>query len=348
MTNNEQFYVTIPSTTSIDEFPANTTNSFKSRFPQRLQLNGSHWKVALSGVTLPDTTENIVDRLGYGDLKDLTDSEKLADSALETKNIFNIRAILMTSSGTFSSSFSVPVRKQDIVQNASTSSGETFMISIANTILSKFTQGLQQTTEFLVDSTTKKRCVPDIKIKTRGNKTDVVLDNSNLIITNTLFRPILSIRTDLALKMGWLKYLSNTYILGHNIVLEDIECKITTDTKFTQGFTNSSGDVKPCKIQSNMMVLCPAFTWHFTNLNDAFDKWRGSPARTLMVYSDVAASSIVGGQITDLLREVPYNRKERGTMYVEPKHLQFLPIRSNIMETIEVQFAEQKRATGPV
>ena len=60
-----------------------------------------------------------------------------------------------------------------------------------------------------------------------------------------------------------------------------------------------------------------------------------------MIYSDVAASSIVGGQITDLLREVPYNRQERGTMYIEPWHYQFRPIRSNIMETIEISISEQ-------
>ena len=48
----------------------------------------------------------------------------------------------------------------------------------------------------------------------------------------------------------------------------------------------------------------------------------------------------MGGQITDLLREVPYNRKERGTMYIEPYHYHLLPIRSLVMCS-EVQFSEQ-------
>ena len=55
----------------------------------------------------------------------------------------------------------------------------------------------------------------------------------------------------------------------------------------------------------------------------------------------MAASSIVGGQITDLLREIPYNRKEKGSMTIEPCHLQFQKIRSNIIETIEVHISEQ-------
>ena len=87
--------------------------------------------------------------------------------------------------------------------------------------------------------------------------------------------------------------------------------------------------------------LSPAFNWRFTNLNVAYDALRGFPARTLMVYSDVAASSIVGGQITDLLREIPYNRQEKGDMTIEPIHLQFQEIRSNIIETIEVHISEQ-------
>ena len=66
----------------------------------------------------------------------------------------------------------------------------------------------------------------------------------------------------------------------------------------------------------------------------------GTPSRTLQIYSDVAASSMVGGQITDLLREVNYVRKGRGTVYVEPEHLQFHAIRRNVIETIEVQISE--------
>ena len=60
-----------------------------------------------------------------------------------------------------------------------------------------------------------------------------------------------------------------------------------------------------------------------------------------MVYSDVVASSVVGGQITDLLREIPYRREEKGNMTIEPLHWQFQKIRTNIMEMIEVHISEQ-------
>ena len=44
--------------------------------------------------------------------------------------------------------------------------------------------------------------------------------------------------------------------------------------------------------------------WRFIHLNQAFRSVIGSPMRTLHVYSDIGGSSIVGGQVTDLLREV--------------------------------------------
>lgn len=53
-----------------------------------------------------------------------------------------------------------------------------------------------------------------------------------------------------------------------------------------------------------------------------------------------AAVLIVGNQIIDLIREVQYHREDRGTVYFEPVHMQYLPVRSNRMDTIEVQIAE--------
>jgi len=63
MSNNDEFYVTLPSTGSIREFTTNQANHFKVRLPQRLNLKGNHWKVALSSVTLPDYTRTLENHL---------------------------------------------------------------------------------------------------------------------------------------------------------------------------------------------------------------------------------------------------------------------------------------------
>ena len=80
--------------------------------------------------------------------------------------------------------------------------------------------------------------------------------------------------------------------------------------------------------------------WWFINLNQAFRSVMGSPTRTLHVYSDIGGSSIVGGQVTDLLREVQYKRQGRGTVFLEPLHIQYIPLRNEVVDRIESKIAE--------
>lgn len=47
-------YVTLPSHSSLSEFPHNRPTSFKIRLPYPIHLNGL-WEVGLNSITLPDT-----------------------------------------------------------------------------------------------------------------------------------------------------------------------------------------------------------------------------------------------------------------------------------------------------
>ena len=62
MTTSDDFYVTLPSDASTDEFQANAPNHFTVRLPRPLHLPGEGWKVGLSSLSLPDTRANL-DRL---------------------------------------------------------------------------------------------------------------------------------------------------------------------------------------------------------------------------------------------------------------------------------------------
>ena len=70
-------------------------------------------------------------------------------------------------------------------------------------------------------------------------------------------------------------------------------------------------------------------SWKFLNLNVAFH-----------VYSDVGSSSMVGNKMTDLLREIKYHREGRGSVYFEPLHIHYVPVRNQVTEIIEAQVAE--------
>ena len=76
------------------------------------------------------------------------------------------------------------------------------------------------------------------------------------------------------------------------------------------------------------------------NLNKAFDRLKGTTSRSLFVYSNAAQSSVIGNQVTDLLREVNYVRKGEGVVFFEPLHIRYIPVRSSVLDIIETQIAE--------
>ena len=180
---------------------------------------------------------------------------------------------------------------------------------------------------------------------------DLVMDNRNvrrykyvLRSGNTLVVSHFSIHHLMAEKMGWFeKNDKGQYALGHNLNMEfrdgrvpnnsDIELRNRkNDPEYYQVTTDGGG--------TTWIWLSFSVNWRFTNLNVAFRWVVGDRTRTLHVYSEVAGSSIVGNRVTDLLREIQYKREGRGTMYFEPLHIQYLPLRNEVVEIIQIQVAE--------
>lgn len=48
------------------------------------------------------------------------------------------------------------------------------------------------------------------------------------------------------------------------------------------------------------------------NLNNAFQNLMGEKSRSLFAYSDVRGSNVVENQVTDLLREINFQRGGKG------------------------------------
>ena len=148
-------------------------------------------------------------------------------------------------------------------------------------------------------------------------------------------------------KMGWWKKnKDNTFTLGQNVLIDDwIDPRTTDDDTFitTKKFgTDIDNATKEENERKNpfYVLLKSGYRWRFVNINEAFKGIVGSPARTLFVYTDVNASSRTGDQVTELLREVQYKRGGEGSAYFEPMQIQYLPLRSTFIETIEVQVSE--------
>ena len=58
------------------------------------------------------------------------------------------------------------------------------------------------------------------------------------------------------------------------------------------------------------------------------------------MYTDLTQTQIVGGTETDLLREFSFTNNEKGKHLFEPLRLQYLPIRKNVFDSVEVGISE--------
>ena len=87
--------------------------------------------------------------------------------------------------------------------------------------------------------------------------------------------------------------------------------------------------------------------WRFINLDESYREAFGGVSETALVsapprgpmylYSNVGRSTIMGNRVTDLLREIPHDLTK---MSYEPLHIQYKPVRSNFVDIIETQLAE--------
>lgn len=75
------------------------------------------------------------------------------------------------------------------------------------------------------------------------------------------------------------------------------------------------------------------------NLSSTFNTHVGPTKQTLMIYSDVEESTVLGEQKYPLLRKVQLERLGQGRATVEPIHHEWIKLRSNRSEIIEVQIA---------
>ena len=70
------------------------------------------------------------------------------------------------------------------------------------------------------------------------------------------------------------------------------------------------------------------------NLNASFEKIIGTTRRTMMVYSDIVESTVMGSGKFPLLREVQIMRTGDGESTMEPLHHQWIKVRGNQLDII--------------
>ena len=316
------FYLTLPSHSSKTEFPNNKSNHFKIRLPHPKKLEGSGWKVGLTAISLPDSHCRVpVFTEGKYPLFKMGWKRK-------HKNSISVQY--------------ADYKPEDVLVNFDAVDGVGFMKSMVNFFQkNRISDDGSDTNSTFGWSFECGGTRTYSKFKWEGD--ELVTDNEDTKKTSAV--PAFLILKDLAHKMKWVvKKDDGSIFLGPNLqqelfgetvpdlnapgVYEDVQ---KGDDK--EGvFWTSTGDT-----YYKFSYHC---NWRFINLNAAFQAVVGATSRSLFVYSDVGGSGVVGNQVTDLLREVNFIRRGFGIQYFEPLHIQYIPVRKDLIDIIETQVAE--------
>ena len=349
-----------------DEFPNNANNSFKVRLPERLSLPGAGWHAALMSLTVPDQ--------GQSNAIIAADPHTKV-----VKYVFPIMTRKWTDTGSPSSSgylsITFPTASQMIeleeIMNAhqTVSTGSEFWKRVMQTLHNKImTQVMKDQWNALTQDRDRK---PIVFVKKHGIP-QLTWTGESLVIKAIAKKELLYstqvnavefyINVDIALKFDLLrrktgKTGNNTsdFVLGHNLQYS-LPTKTYNETTGPAGsryrsYYNWEGDVyEGVNITSQVftivtannvtwMRLHMAFEWRLNNLDASFEKMVGTRKRTVMVYSDLVESTVVGSGKYPLLREVQLLRTGEGESTAEPLHHQWIKVRGQQMDILEVEIA---------
>ena len=324
------FYVTLPSHSSRTEFPNNASNSFKIRLPHPIRLEGGEWKVGMAALSLPDPWNKIPDVM-----------KDASNTLFRTQWLATDTTASSDPHDTYTAIFQVEDLKK--VTNLDTLDGKDLMRDMQTFFNKKTVEKSLRKGWKLSDADGSNHTSPHFEWQ--GD--DLFLHNHDVKLTkhNTVYYPQFYINAELAVALGWfIDKGSNNYELGPNLILEipvgvipaPVDLPNPSDTKFWNyaAVTDFYG-------KSTIMIqLSMTCNWRFTNLNKVLGMVTKPNTRSLFLYSDVGSSGVVGNQVTDLLREVSYKRKGKGSQYFEPLHIQYLPVRKETLDIIETQVAE--------
>ncbi|CAH3019527.1 unnamed protein product, partial [Porites evermanni] len=158
-------------------------------------------------------------------------------------------------------------------------------------------------------------------------------------------RPYLGFNLVLAQTMGWVvKKEDGSYAVGPNLLMHPLlsqpknpKVAASADKNQLMSFTDY------VKVHRGMVYLAMVVDWQFVNLDEAYARATThvfvppKATRPVHLYCNVGESSIVGTQITNFLRDLPY--KDQPIRW-EPEHVQYHRVRGDTVEILEVEVAE--------
>ena len=317
------FYITLPSHSNTIEFTDNASNYFKIRLPHPIRLEGGGWKVGLAAVSLPDPMNRLPD-LMKNENNVLFQAYWLATDTTTNPN---------THRGYYAN---FQVRDLTKVNKLDDLDGLTLMNDVKTFFNKKKVEKSLRRGWKMADADGQNKTLPHFICE--GG--DFILHNVDVKLTkySGTYYPTFHIKSELAVAMGWFVHKGGkNFGLGPNLILEIPDGTVPNPIDLASPSATKFWDYGS---MSGLIDLSMTCNWRFTNVNKTLERVVSAHKRPLFIYSDVGRSSVVGNQVTDLLREVSYKREGKGSQYFEPLHIQYIPVRKDVLDIIETQVAE--------
>ena len=348
-----------------DEFPKNANNSFKVRLPERLTLPGKGWHASLLSLTVPDQgqsnaviatdphTKVVTFSVTYVIRKYITGANRRVS--------FNTKEYVVELEDIMSAKHPVTSGSEfwkRVMQEVYNTSMQQLMVEQKNAWIT------MQDERPLV--TMKKHWMSTMTWKDDALILSAVFELELLNRNQTKATTSFSLDLGVAEKFGFVEQKKGMveYVLGPNLQFtlpsvtfvdqtppEDPSNRRDMNwegehfsglqpTDVFRGVTDQAYLVKNKRLHLSRMV-----EWQLNNLNAPFEKLVGTSKRTVMVYSDVVESAVVGSGKFPMLREVQLLRTGEGESTVEPLHHQWIKVRGHQLEMVEVEIAS---TSGPL
>ena len=352
-----------------DEFPNNANNSFKVRLPERLSLPGAGWHASLLSLTVPDQgqsnaviaadphTKVVKFSLTYLTRKWVPGEHKRVefktkDYGVELEEIMSAKQSVTTGSEFWK-------RVMQEVHN-----------KVMRALINQQSDAMSHHSDQFPIVSVKKNWMPmmswkgDALVLHAVGKGDLMNANKSKV-TSAFIMDL-----EIAKRFGFIEKpvgVDVGYVLGPNL---QFTCPTVTYTSQTapdqstypaaRADLNWNGEhyagMQPSdltddemdqmfEVNGKRLLLSRMVEWQFNNLDASFEKIVGTSKRTVMVYSDIVESTVVGSGKYPLLREVQLLRTGDGESTAEPLHHQWIKLRGNQLDILEVEIAS---TSGPL
>ena len=348
--NQDTFYLMLPSNGYDTIYRENTPGCFKAKLVKTISLPGKEWEVALSRITFPSNVnyEKLTDMdFMCGLVLDMKHMEDKNDFPISDKEYFLSGSVMKYE---FTKGMPAPRNELDFWNR---------MLGLLNYNLhSRIVNGMKNYITQDKDFQTKRPRWPVFHWQDAGGDYRLFIDNSGIDasyrsgIENQFY-----IHLDIAKafklvipKNGSAKAGHKGYQLSSLVSAEHFRDPASTTVEF-QGVHRfwtiidaKEVGFKPEGVASNSLFLRlqASVNWYIYGLGYTYH----SPMyqkRPLYMYTDLVQTQIMGRSETDLLSEVEYDGSTQGDILknsYEPQNLQFIPVRKNVFDTIEIGISE--------